>query len=283
MRNRLLPAALAAMFLALSTTQVDAAPHWQTIIAQDSEAVYAMAVGHDFPLDLAASSPRWFGTGFQLNVAGRIEEVTACHMVCYKVPAHKGLFGTTPAHWLVWPQVDVGPLGDPGLSLSYHAFGAATTTLYTNADVAVSTAIPYQHSAVTTYQAPKPVVPVALALGNFMRLHRGQRLLVLGNPGGTWTGAKPTVSYFRFEGLQSDLSESHDPGAHFPNRTLPVVLVLRGKGIGGMSGAPVINGQGLAVGVFVAAGPGYGYAVPLDPTTGVPIGGIPKKAAGAAE
>lgn len=266
--------------VALALSLAVAAPafagaHWPVVVVQDSPAVYAIGTGHDFPLDLAASPPQWFGTGFQLLVHGRLEEVSACHVVCYQAPGQ--------AAWRMWPQIDIGPLGSADLHLSYHAFGPATTTLYPNADVAISTAVPMQHSVVITYTAPKPVIGTTLLLGNFMALRRGERLLVLGNPGGTWTGARPTATYFVYLGRVSDQPESMNPAADFPARVLPVALWMRGHGIEGMSGGPVIAPDGRVVGVFVAAGGGFGYAIPLDPEDGRPVGGVGVKAVGRAD
>ena len=280
--KKLVPAALAAALLLASGTAL-AAPNWSAIIAADSHAVYAMGVGNETPLNIVPSRPSWYGTGFQLDVGGQIEEVTACHLVCYYIPAHTDLFGPVAARWDLWPQVDIGPLGSQDLHLSYHAFHVDGTTIYPNADVAISTTIPHVHSPVILYSAPKPAIPRALELGNFMDLRRGERVVVLGNPGGTWTGGAPTATFFTYDGLIDDQPEAPDPGAHFAPRVLPVALVLRGHGIGGMSGGPVIAPDGRVVGVFVAANSAFGYAVPLDPTYGLPVGGVAMKPAGTAE
>ena len=280
--KRLVPAAFGAALPLASGTAL-AAPNWSAIIAADSPAVYAIGVGNETPLNILPSAPQWYGTGFQLAVGGRVEEVTACHMVCYYIPAHADLFGPVPARWDLWPQVEISPLGSQDLHLSYHAFDVASTTIYPNADVAISTAIPRVHSAVILYSAPKPAIPDALELGNFMDLRRGETVMVLGNPAGTWTGARAAVSYFTYEGLSEDQPERPDPGAHFAPRVLPVALVLSGHGIGGMSGGPVIAPDGRVVGVFVAAGGGLGYAIPLDPKYGLPVGGVAMKPAGTAE
>lgn len=262
-RGAIAAAAAAGSLLALAGGAA-AAPSWSGIASSASTAVYEMGVSHHTPLNIWAGQPQWYGTGFQVDVGGQLLEVTACHLVCYE----------TRGRWDLWPQVDIGPLGQHDLTMSYRSFAATDTTLYPNADVAVSVGVPTVHSPVLVYGAkPRAAVSGALRLGNFLSLRPGARLLVLGNPGGTWTNNEPTRTYFTYAGLRDDVHETHDPGAPFPNRTLPVAMVLIGHGIAGMSGAPVIDAQGRVVGVFVAANSVEGFAVPLDPTYGLPVGG----------
>lgn len=116
-----------------------------------------------------------------------------------------------------------------------------------------------------------------------MGLRRGERLLVLGNRRGTGTGARPIATGFAYVDRVSGRPESMHLAADFPSRTLPVALRLRGRGIDGMSGGPVIAPDGRVVGVFVAAGGGFGYAIPLDPADGPPVGGVAVQPFGTAE
>jgi len=272
-RLPLAPAA-AALTLLLSG-QAQAAPRWAAVTRAAERAVYAIEVGHSVPLDLIAGYPSWLGTGFQLRLpGGALEEVTACHMVC----------SDETGQWRAWAQVSLAPLGTAGF-LHPAAFNTADTSMYTNADVAESSHVPQRRvTRVAFVPGGDPAVRGALRLGNFNALAAGDPLLVLGNRSGRWdtNGYRPFAQPGTYVGVRANLPESTE-GSHWPGTTIPLVLEIAGNFAPGDSGGPVLDAQGHVVAVFVAtnlAGT-IGYAVPLDPTTGVPVAGsLARKATG---
>jgi len=175
------------------------------------------------------------------------------------------------------------PLGTAGF-LHPGAFDTADTNMYTNADVAESAHVPQRRvTRVAFVPGGDPAVRGSVPLGNFNALRAGDPLLVLGNRSGLWdaNGYRPFAQAGIYIGAQANLSESTE-GAHWPGTTIPLVLDIAGNFKPGDSGGPVLNPMGQVVAVFVAINPAgtVGFAVPLDPATGVPYGGALAQKAG---
>jgi len=240
---------------------------WQAVANRAAPAVYALEVGHAIPFRLEATAPDWLGTGFQMRLPdGTLEEVTAGHVVGYD----------TGSSWKTWGEAFVAPIGTTGY---WHvaSFRPSNTTVYWPADCAISTHI-IQRRSVVDYEVWRygsdPAVRGSIPLGDYAALVPGEQLLVLGNRSGDWDfhDDRPFVQVGTYEGTQQDVYESSDNPA-WPSPTIPEALVIAGSFKPGDSGAPVINAQGQVVGVLAAVNDYEGFAVPLEPGTGLPVDG----------
>lgn len=276
---RLVPAALVAA-LSLSLAAPAFASGWATTVPAATQAVAALQIGGAVPLDLLDGYPDWLGTAFQMRLpSGREVDVTAGHMAAYE---------NTKGQWMAWSQVTVAPLGTSGM-LHPSAFDATDLRLWANADVAeMQGTVQRRLTHMVTWQAQwgrDPAIRGALPLGDWQAVAQGQQLLVIGNPGGDWqqNGDRPTLAYATYLGAGNNVLESGDGTPNgWPGADLPTVMVLYGTFHPGDSGSPVVNEAGQVVGVFVAVDTanGEGYAIPLDPTTGAPVGGVLTRIAG---
>jgi hypothetical protein len=274
-------AAAAVLAGALAYAASPRSPNWSVVVRRSQGAVYALSVGHPVPLRLSSAPPQWLGTGFQLLVpnvdtwagggAYRVVEVTACHLACNAL-GH--------GRYTSWGQVFVAPVGTSGY-LHPNAFSWRNTTFYPNADVAISTHVIQRRSQVdlTPFRyGHDPAVRGYLHLGNFSALRPGDPVLVLGNAGGRWVayGNRPLPTPLTYLGLWAHVCYQTGDIPLWPAQTcLPEALAFSGHVIPGDSGSPVLSAQGSVVGVLVAASPDTAFAVPLDPVSGAPVGGVP--------
>lgn len=247
--------------------------NWSQIELQSDPAIYAMGDGHDTIFNLYAAQPLFVGTGFQMvQPDGQTAEYTAGHMLAVQTNA-----GT----WKRWGQLSLSATGATSGGVHTNWFMPSNTFFWPVADVAVSTDVPAVSSAqpgdLGTTKGPVPVITQSLTLGNYHNLAVGAPLLDLGNYAGLWYAhgfPSPVAHRGTFLGVVHNMSESPNSSG-WPGTTFPTALAIRINAHGGDSGSPVLDSNGHVVGVFVSYNQttSTGYAIPLHPSNGYPVGG----------
>ena len=227
---------------------------WTPVINQTAASEFAVEVSpRGAFFNYADEAPQWVGTGFAMTLAtGQVVDVTAGHVVSY--------WSTRKVWYAPWPQIYTVMPGGSAVR-RYRLFSASDRSLYIPDDVC--------EADPTTGGNPQ----TSLVLGNYQHLTPGESLLVIGNRHNSWAqDGQPVVSGATFFGLQTNVQENASPSG-WPGGTVPDVLAFWTDAASGDSGAPVVDANGHVVGVFIMVGAAYGYAVPLNPQTGMPVGG----------